>query len=242
MKKLFMSSSLLFLMLGQNAYGAISPEVATSVRLSNTDVNRIVCPGKMSDLIFSKEKGITGHFSGNNAFIKFTIEDLGGGNYVYADEASELFIVCDGSVYTLIAEPSKIPSVTLRLSSPATGGIKKNIEHYKGLPLERQVLQLIEEGYKNTYPDSYNVIAQDKVFDSGGYKVVSSELVRVDGIGIELRSFLVTSKSPDILELKEKDFLLTHLSPTSILAVSLEDHNLSPGESTRLFIVSKKES
>ncbi len=232
----------LVLLMGKNAYGTISPEVTTPVNLSNTDVNRIVCPGKMSDLIFSKEKGITGHFSGNNAFIKFQIEDLGNGDYLYPEESSELFIVCDGSVYTLIAKPSEIPSVTLRLSSPSTGGIKKNIEHYKGLPLERQALQLIEEGYNESYPEGYKILAKSDVFEGVGYTVALSEIVQVDGIGIEMRSFLVTSNATDKLELKEKDFLLTHLSPTSILAVSLEDHNLSPGESTRLFIVSKKES
>ena len=53
------------------------------------DINRIVCPGPMNDLIFSQEKGMTGHFSGNNGFIKFKIEDSGD-DYVYADTQSEL--------------------------------------------------------------------------------------------------------------------------------------------------------
>ena len=57
------------------AEDGVPAEVPTMVELSGKEINRIVCPGQMSDLIFSKEKGITGHFSGNNAFIKFTIED-----------------------------------------------------------------------------------------------------------------------------------------------------------------------
>ncbi len=66
----------------------IPAEIPTAVELSNIDINRIVCPGPMSDLIYSQEKGMTGHFSGNNAFIKFKIEDVGG-EYSYADEQSE---------------------------------------------------------------------------------------------------------------------------------------------------------
>ena len=41
----------------QNAHAenVIPAEVPTAVELSNTDINRIVCPGPMNDLIFSKE-------------------------------------------------------------------------------------------------------------------------------------------------------------------------------------------
>jgi len=115
----------------------IPAEIPTAVELSNMDINRIVCPGSMSDLIFSQEKGMTGHFSGNNAFVKFKIEDING-EYFYADEQSELFIVCNNTVYTLIVTPTDIPSVTLRLASPKGDYFQKNIAHYKNLPLEKQ--------------------------------------------------------------------------------------------------------
>ena len=38
----------------------IPAEVPTMVELSSREINRIVCPGQMSDLIFSEEKGLTG--------------------------------------------------------------------------------------------------------------------------------------------------------------------------------------
>lgn len=59
----------------QAAYAAspILPEVTTAVELSSSDINRIVCSGPINDLIFSKEKGLEGHFVGNNAFVKFAI-------------------------------------------------------------------------------------------------------------------------------------------------------------------------
>ncbi len=104
----------------------ISAEIPTAVELSNMDINRIVCSGPMTDLIFSQEKGMTGHFSGNNAFIKFKIEDMGG-EYIYADEQSELFVVCNNTVYTLIVTPTDIPSVTIRLASPKGDSFRKNM-------------------------------------------------------------------------------------------------------------------
>ncbi|MGB3211835.1 MAG: type-F conjugative transfer system secretin TraK, partial [Desulforhopalus sp.] len=111
----------------------IQAEIPTTVELSNRDINRIVCPGPMNDLIFSQEKGITGHFSGNNAFIKFKIEDSGN-EYIYADTQSELFVICNNAVYTLLVTPADTPSVTLRLASPTGDSFKENIAHYKKMP------------------------------------------------------------------------------------------------------------
>jgi len=85
----------------------IAPEMPTIVQLSNRDINRIVCSGPMSDLIFSEEKGVTGHFAGNNAFIKFKAEELNG-LLTYAETPSELFVVCNGAVYTLIADNKQL--------------------------------------------------------------------------------------------------------------------------------------
>lgn len=142
MKKKYISViAVLFAMNSGNAHAetVIPAEIPTAVQLSNMDINRIVCPGPMSDLIFSQEKGMTGHFSGNNAFIKFKIEDMAG-EYLYADEQSELFVVCNNTVYTLIVTPTDTPSVTLRLASPRGETFKENIAHYKNLPLEKQAL------------------------------------------------------------------------------------------------------
>jgi conjugal transfer pilus assembly protein TraK len=115
------------------ADSVITAEVPATVELSNRDVNRIVCPGQMNDLIFSQEKGLTGHFAGNNAFIKFKIEDAGG-ERIYAEEPSELFVVCSGAVFTLLATPRDMPSVTLRLAAPQGETFKQNFAHYKTCP------------------------------------------------------------------------------------------------------------
>ena len=221
------------------AAGSVPPEVPTPVELSNHDINRIVCPGAMNDLIFSKEKGMIGHFSGNNAFIKFKVEDAGD-EYIYADTASELFAVCNGAVYTLIVTPTDIPSVTLRLSSPMGNRLKKNIAHYKNLPLEKQVLQIIQEAYNQAYPSSYRVTnTKNLIALAPDVETTCIKNVDVDGVGLRLRQYQVKALSPRV-ELDEKLFL-TPAVGSSILAVAVENHNLVLNATTRVFVVEKKE-
>ena len=218
----------------------IPAEIPTAVELSNMDINRIVCSGPMTDLIFSQEKGLTGHFSGNNAFIKFKIEDMGG-EYIYADEQSELFVVCNNRVYTLIVTPMDIPSVTIRLASPKGDSFRENIAHYKNLPLEKRALQIIREAYNETYPSSYRVSEHAKLESlATDLEVTLTQVVDVDGAGLRLKKYVVKSLATDPVTLNEKLFLSSSVSQ-AILAVAIENHRLHNGQTTRVFVVDQKE-
>lgn len=222
------------------AENVIPAEVPTAVELSNTDINRIVCPGPLNDLIFSKEKGMTGHFAGKNAFVKFKIED-NGTDHVYAHTPSELFVVCNNTVYTLIVTPVDIPSVTLRLAAPSSDTYKKNISHYKNLPLEKRALQIINEAYNEAYPSSYQIAETDKQVNlSADLSTKLTQVVNVEGVGLRLKKYLVKSLAKKAIGLDEKTFLSPSIS-NSILAVAVEHHNLQPGESSRVFVVDQKE-
>jgi conjugal transfer pilus assembly protein TraK len=218
----------------------IAAEMPTIVQLSNRDINRIVCSGPMSDLIYSEEKGVTGHFSGNSAFVKFKAEEING-ELMYAQTPSELFVVCNGAVYTLIAEPHEIASVTLHLAAPAKDIFKKNIDHYKNLPLEKQVLQIIREGYEGGYPSSYKVSNADTLIPlCGDLNVNLMQTVDVEGVGLRLKQYKVASTKSEKMELQEKTFLSLGISE-SILAVAIENHILNTGEATRVFVVENRE-
>ncbi len=240
MKKQLAVTLLLLIATSAPAAEMILPEIPTEVAVSNHDINRIVCPGQMNDLIFSQEKGLIGHFSGNSAFIKFKVED-NGGEYTYASEPCELFAVCDNIVYSLIVIPEDIPSVTKRLASPRGKTFKRNIVHYKNLPLEKQALQIIREAYNETYPTSYRVAQSRKEISlSPDFTTTLVQAVDVDGVGLRMKKFQVTSKATGKIQVEEQDFLSPTVSD-SILAVAVEDHSLNPGESTRVFVVEKKE-
>lgn len=241
MKKTIFAVCCLLLTTGQAFAGeGVPAEVPTLVELSDREINRIVCPGQMTDLIFSEEKGLTGHFSGNNAFIKFTAEEMGG-KLNYSKEPSEIYAVCNGSVYTIIGAPMEINAVTVRLALPKSETVDKNIARYKNMPLEKQALQLIKEAYDGVFPSSYQVKDEDvPVQLCPDLDLVRQQMVEVDGIGLRLKSFKVTSRLTTEIALTEKTFLTTVVG-NPILAVAIEDHTLRPQQSTRVFVVEQKD-
>lgn len=221
--------------------GAISPEVPHASELSNRDINRIVCPGRINDLIFSEEKGLTGHFSENNAFIKFKIEQLGSEKR-YASAESELFVVCDGMVYTLIVTPKDMPSATIRLAQAHDRQMVATIEAFKELPLEKRVLQLLREAYAQNYPPGYRVAKMaNPIHISPELDLQLTTQVGVDGIGLQLKEFVATSLGDRQTRIEEKLFLKPQIG-TALLAVAVLDHQLQPGESTRVLVIEQKES
>ena len=241
MKRVFLSACCLVLTAGPAVAGeGVPAEVPTMVELSAREINRIVCPGQMTDLIFSEEKGLTGHFSGNNAFIKFTAEEVGG-KLRYSKEPSEIYAVCNGSVYTIIGAPAEINAVTVRLALPKSETVEKNIARYKNMPLEKQALQLIKEAYDGVFPSSYQVIDKAApVHLCPDLHLVRQQVVEIEGVGLRLKSFKATSRSASDLELAEKTFLTAAVG-NPILAVAIEQHNLKPKQSTRVFVVERKD-
>jgi len=220
--------------------GPILPEVTTAVDLSSTDVNRIVCPGTINDLIFSKEKGIEGHFSGNNAFVKFGILVEADAGKQYSTTPSELFVSCSGAIYSLIGTPKRIPSVTIRLSPPAATDIKQNIDRYQALPFEKKVLQLIREAYLGEYPESYRVTAADtEVAVSADLTVRLTKTVEVEGAGLRLKEYLASPAGGKAVRVTERDFLRPGMGER-IVAVVVENQGLEPGQSSRVFIVEQR--
>ena len=157
MKKHIVATVILLAVYGRATAGTgVPPEVPTMVEFSNKDINRVVCSGQISDLIFSKEKGLTGHFSGESAYIKFSIEETNG-KKTYANEPCELYVVCGGATYSIIANPVDKEPVTVRLAPPESAAVNKNSALYKNMPLEKQALRLIKEGHSGEYPSSYKV-------------------------------------------------------------------------------------
>ncbi len=234
----------LFITVVSAAYAdqSVAPDMPTAVRVSNRDVNRFVCPGAMEDMIFSKEKGLTGHFSKNSAFIKFKIKQVGDSNQ-YVTVENELFLVCDGNVYTVLTQPTDMSSATIRLTPPAGDSLKKNISTYTTMPLEKQALHLIREAYSDSYPASYTVSSAGQVAAISirpDLEVRLLQRVEVDGVGLGLKTFAITSLAATEMEITESDFLRADIS-NHLLAVAIEDHRLGPGEQSRVFVVEKKE-
>lgn len=223
-----------------NEVTEILPEIATHVRLSSTDVNRVVCPSEIHDVVFSKEKGVDVKVNGRNAFVKFLVKKEPGGKEEYSNTPTELFVVCGGDVYTLIAQPARIPSRTIRLSSGSEKRIEENIELMGSLPFEKKVLSVMKSMYTGDIPDSFLVKSVDEpVLTTNGLDVRLKRVIEVEGEGLRGKEFSVKLNEKDTAKLTEKDFLHPAITKKP-LGITLDKLRLdSPGDTARLFIVER---
>src|SRR3546814_1726081 len=102
---------------------AALPDQTSRIRLSNHDVNHIVCVGgDIDDVKFSAEKGLAVERGGSDAWIKFLElepEDpnnagSGAQTHSYVTTPSEFLVSCNGASYPLYAEPAEIGRTSLR--------------------------------------------------------------------------------------------------------------------------------
>lgn len=218
----------------------IPPEVATKIRLSSSDLNRISCSSEIKDALTSTEKGVVIKITGKDAFIKFKVTKRGD-KLVYSTTPTELYVVCGDETYSMVAVPQRIPSQTIRLSSGKERKIKDNVALYSGLPFEKMMLKAIQDVYTEQIPDSYTVTKIENRFDSyREIRLVLKRVVDVEGEGLRIKEYLVSPKD-GIKEFKmnEKMFMRTELAENPV-AVSIERHVLRPGDTTRAFVVEQR--
>ena len=218
----------------------IPPEVATKIRLSSSDLNRISCSSEIKDALTSTEKGVVIKITGKDAFVKFKVTKRGD-KLVYSTTPTELYVVCGDETYSMVAVPQRVPSQTIRLSSGKEKKIKDNGVLYSGLPFEKAMLKAIQDVYTEQIPDSYTVIKKDQRFDSyREIRMVLKRVVDVEGEGLRIKEYMVSPKD-GIKEFKmsEKLFIRTELAENPV-AISIERHILRPGDTTRAFVVEQR--
>lgn len=216
---------------------AILPEIATPVEMSSTDVNRVVCASVIDDVVFSKEKGLSVHYTKRDAFLKFQVIKENG-QFLYATAPVELYVVCGEKVYRLIAVPKRVPSQTVRLIAGPSDRLKSNIALLSGLPFEEKVLTLIKSVYTESIPESFTVTPSHEAVDLfSQVEVTLTRTIVADGEGFFVKEFEVRPKGAHV-DLTEKDFLKAELALRPV-AVTIDRMSLNPGQSARLLIVER---
>ena len=213
------------------------------MRLSNSDINRVICPVDIKDAIYSEEKGMTVNLAGKNAFVKFLVARKEGKD-MYSTTPSELYVVCDGAVYTMIAMPSRIPAQTVQLAAGRVQTVKKNMELYGELPFEKKIVTIVKKVYMNDPPDSFTKIAVNRKMDIfQNLEVTLRSIYAIEGEGLRVKEFEVRispSSTVGSISYKENDFLRTDVSLHPV-AVSVESMTLRKGETSRVFVVERTE-
>ena len=211
------------------------------VPLSNSDVNRIICPVEIRDVVYSKEKGLTVKLIENSAFVKFLVMKKDGRD-LYASNPSELYVACGDDMYTLIAVPKRIPAQTVQLTPGKVDAMKKNRALYGEMPFEQKVVAIIKKLATDRPSDTFTVETVNKPLAAfQDLDLMLAQVVTIDGEGLrvkEYRARIPHSSALTTMYLGEKDFLRADLAEQAV-AVSIDVMNLTKGETARVFIVER---
>jgi conjugal transfer pilus assembly protein TraK len=220
----------------------VLPEISTTVRMSSSDLNRIVCPVDIKEALTSDEKGVTITTTGKDAFVKFKIIKRSDGARSYTTTPTEIFVVCGDNTYSIVALPARVPTQTIKLSTGLEHRIKDNTSIYSGLPYERKIQRAIKDVYTGEMPDSYLVKQIDQTDTSfHGILVALRKEVDIEGEGIKVKEYNVSLKPGQnkAIRLNEKQFLKKEFTINPV-AVSIDKLTLRPGDVSRVFIVEQR--
>ena len=231
----------------------VHPEKTVWIRLSNRDVNRVVCTtGDIESVHYSIEKGIEVSVEGNQAFIKFRVltnpqDPLGEVKYVTVP--SEFFVVCGGETYGFIARPGNIPARTVYLVSPGAK-IERVLDTFRRSDIDRALVAIVKPVFRDEIPPAWERVrkfdpARMRLLLPGPLKedvpvnVVEAERYLIPGLPVMVRVFAI--KNPDrknLIQVNERIFL-DGLIVTNPVCISILDHSLPPGVATRAVVVER---
>lgn len=223
------------------------PGQTSSIRLSNHDLNHIVCEGgEIEDVKYSAEKAISVERAGTDAWIKFLVKEVeseGVATRTFATTPSEFFISCNGAVYPLYAEPSDIPAQTVILVPGAPQRARVNADLLGPLVEEERAVSITLSLLQDRVPASFTEVAPE-ARDIALIGLPSASLherrrISIDGSGLSASEYLVRATADQRLD--ERAFLASPLG-ANIFAVTLDRAELHAGDTARLVIVRRGES
>jgi len=221
---------------------AALPDQTSRIRLSNRDVNHVICVGgDIDDVRFSAEKGLAVEKGGSDAWIKFLVkevEEAGAKTRSFVTAPAEFFVGCNGAIYPLYAEPADVPAQTVTLVPGAAQRARSNEALFGALVEEERAVGIALAMLQDRVPASFSDVApaDDPVSVTGAPAIRLRERRRlaIDGAGLSASEYLVSASQASTLD--ERMFLDAALG-ADIFAVTLDRLALSPGEAARLIIV-----
>ncbi|WP_150291072.1 type-F conjugative transfer system secretin TraK [Sphingobium estronivorans] len=218
------------------------PDQTSRIRLSNRDVNHVVCVGgDIDDVKFSAEKGLAVERGGSDAWIKFLVletEDMGTKTRTYVTTPSEFFVSCNGAIYPLYAEPADIPAQTVTLVPGGAQRARANDALLGPLVEEERAVGIALAILQDRVPASFSEVApsRDRLILAGlpGASLDERRRLEVEGMGLSVSEYLVRASAA--MTLDERDFLDAALG-ADIFAITIDRLTLRPNETARLIVV-----
>jgi len=226
---------------------AALPGQTSRIRLSNHDVNHVVCVGgDIEDVKFSAEKGLAVERGGSDAWIKFLVLETedpnipgsGAKTHSYVTTPSEFFVSCNGAIYPLYAEPADIPAQTVTLVPGATQRARANDALLGPLVEEERAVGIALAILQDRVPASFSEVApaRDRLVlaDLPTASLTERRRLEVEGAGLSVSEYLVRASAATVLD--ERNFLDTALG-ADIFAITIDRLTLSANETARLIVV-----
>lgn len=218
------------------------PDQTSTIRLSNRDVNHLVCQGgEIEDVKFSAEKGLAVEKGGADAWIKFLVresDDNGQVTRSYVTTPSEFFVTCNGAIYPLYAEPSDIPAQTITLAPGARQRAQANDELLAPLVEEERAVSITLSLFQDRVPASFSEVAADARPISLGaaptLRITERRRVLIEGADLNASEYWVEATADG--DVDERLFLDAKLG-SRIFGVTLDRLTLKAGETARLIIL-----
>jgi len=225
-------------------YYVVTPEKTTMINMSNVDINRIVCPVDVQDVVYSEEKGVKVKVLGRNVFVKFQVRKVVEGEkekVEYSTTPVDIHVVCNGKVFPIIAVPKRIPSVLVYLEDKEAE-IKERLEENRELSYEERLARIVKEFFTGNVPLNAEFIKDEKKFHLYKNLVIDKKGTYVlEGEGIQVSFFEITYNGEKLfVDLNERMFLKKELTARP-LAVSLDRLKLKKGEKAVLLIIEKRQ-
>ena len=218
------------------------PDQTSSIRLSNRDINHLVCQGgEIEDVRFSSEKAIAVERAGSDAWVKFLVREIeseGVATRTYATAPSEFFVTCNGAVYPLYVEPSDISAQTVILAPGVTQQAKANADLLAPLVEEERAVAITLSMLQDKVPATFSDVAPDArdliIAALPDARLHERRRIAIDGAGLSASEYLVQVNAAQRLD--ERAFLVSALG-ANIFAVTLDRADLAAGDSARLIVV-----
>lgn len=232
------------------------PEQTSHIRLSNHDVNHLVCAGgEIEDVRYSAEKGLAVERGGSDAWIKFLVletENMGLKTRSYVTAPSEFFVTCNGAVYPLYTEPSDIPAQTVNLLPGQAQRARANDALLAPLVEEERAVSITLAVLQDRVPASFSETAPAReaisLPDRPDISITERRRFEIEGAGLSISEYRITptltqravTEPPAPILLDERAFLSTQLG-NHIFAVTLDRLSLGAGDAARLVVIRRSQ-
>lgn len=223
------------------------PDQTSSIRLSNRDINHLVCQGgEIEDIKFSAEKAIAVEKAGADAWVKFLVresDDAGQVTRSFVTTPSEFFVTCNGAIYPLYAEPSDMPAQTVTLVPGASQRARANGELLGPLVEEERAVSITLSMLQDRVPASFTEVAVSPrplaLAAAPALRITERRRVTIEGTGLSASEYWVEASADT--DIDERLFLDTAMGKR-IFSVTLDRLSVKAGETARLILLRRGET